>query len=572
MTTQVTAQQFNLAQEVLSGNVYLTLDFEFETAPLFTEGKIKVNRGEQSEWFVIEDLALVSGETTIYRADVVTRGLKKDATNVLDSSTTLQKDHNQTTVCEFVTHSLDWNGKAGQTDNNTFLGDNIITGSLSFTGTTEAGLAPQQVTTAQRNALTDVDTGQYLYNTTTSTGQYNKNDNSWGDIPTGATNANASETVSGKSELTTVAEQITGAGGTTDPALALQARYLLASASGTKSNDSGRITIFDSTGKIKYPFMPTKGQKFGGTGEDGALTGGLTITGSNNSYIVKNYTSIANGSFTMEVTPTNCIIHIKVLGDANLTNWTFNLAGKGGQGGSAGGTPTVTSPNNGTTGSSGSLGSTTATTFVTSPTGGGGGNSGSGGAAGVAVAVTYPYSTSLGQYARYCIAGCGAGGGGGGGGYNVDRSGDANPQPPYIFNGGAGGNGGGCLILEVAGTLTFSSTTVNISGTNGGTGSNGTNVPYVHPSGGGGGGAGGTFLYMYNAISGSPTVTTTAGSGGSGGSAASNGGYSGGGGAGGSNIFTAGSNGTAGGNNAAGGNGGNGAAGTSYGVQNTLFS
>ena len=33
---------------------------------------------------------------------------------------------------------------------------------------------------------------------------------------------------------------------------------------------------------------------------------------------------------------TGCIVHIKIAGDADFTNWTFNLNGKGGPGGAGG--------------------------------------------------------------------------------------------------------------------------------------------------------------------------------------------------------------------------------------------
>lgn len=72
--------------------------------------------------------------------------------------------------------------------------------------------------------------------------------------------------------------------------------------------------------------------KFGWDGSDGVVDGtaNITITGSNDTYIVKNYSSWAAGSAArvLTITPTNCILHIRVRGNCDLSNWTFNFAGK----------------------------------------------------------------------------------------------------------------------------------------------------------------------------------------------------------------------------------------------------
>lgn len=71
--------------------------------------------------------------------------------------------------------------------------------------------------------------------------------------------------------------------------------------------------------------------RVGGNGADGAVTdANLTITGSNNTFIEKNYTSWAAGSVsrTFTVTPTGCILYIRIQGDADLTNWLGSFSGK----------------------------------------------------------------------------------------------------------------------------------------------------------------------------------------------------------------------------------------------------
>lgn len=65
------------------------------------------------------------------------------------------------------------------------------------------------------------------------------------------------------------------------------------------------------------------------TGADWAIWAwNLTITGSNNTYILKKYTSFAPWANTITITPTGCILHIKVQWNCDLTWTTFNFAWK----------------------------------------------------------------------------------------------------------------------------------------------------------------------------------------------------------------------------------------------------
>ena len=79
---------------------------------------------------------------------------------------------------------------------------------------------------------------------------------------------------------------------------------------------------------------------------------------------------------------------------------------------------------------------------------------------------------------------------------------------------GAGGRGGGCLVLEIAGALNFTTTDgISVTGTNGGNGTLTGGVAGL--AGGGGGGAGGWCLIVYGTLtSASGTVTVTPGTGG----------------------------------------------------------
>lgn len=108
---------------------------------------------------------------------------------------------------------------------------------------------------------------------------------------------------------------------------------------------SGQVTDLTDGGETTLHSHALPPQ-FGGDGSDGDITGSLTITGSNNTYIVKQYDTFTPGSNTVTVTPTNCIVHIKVKGPCDLTGTTFDFTGKGGQGGAGGAGDTATTPGN----------------------------------------------------------------------------------------------------------------------------------------------------------------------------------------------------------------------------------
>lgn len=66
-----------------------------------------------------------------------------------------------------------------------------------------------------------------------------------------------------------------------------------------------------------------------GDGSDGAVSAGnLTITGSNNTYILKQYTTMTVGANTITTTPTGCVTHIKVQGDCSIAGSTLSYSGK----------------------------------------------------------------------------------------------------------------------------------------------------------------------------------------------------------------------------------------------------
>lgn len=249
------------------------------------------------------------------------------------------------------------------------------------------------------------------------------------------------------------------------------------------------VTFLDTTGNGSIIRENNIKSKFGGSGSDGALnitSGTTTIDLNYQNIFVKNYTSISitgTGSLAFSNAATSgTIIVLKSQGSTTLTsisNPTIDLRNLGGL--------------NGTSSASG----TEAYGYIVSTTTGG--QNPLGGAQ-VIGGILYAYSTSTMKYNGSTMIVPGSGGAGGN---------DSN-NTTYKY-GGLGGRGGGALYIECAGSLTFSSSTINSVG---GNGTNGAGDVYGS-SGGGGGGAGGMIMILYkNLISNSGTIINNGGTGG----------------------------------------------------------
>jgi hypothetical protein len=192
------------------------------------------------------------------------------------------------------------------------------------------------------------------------------------------------------------------------------------------------------------------------------------------------------------ITPTNCLVYIKVKGNADLTNWVFDFIGKGWPGGNGG---------SGGWGSGGT-GTQGATNFAFPWSGGGGWAYGWAPGAPTLQAFKQPLFA---MFSDYFIGG-GSGGGWGGSNQNGSPS------------GAAWGSGGGCVILEVMGNVTLGTAVTNVgnkqnfmfSGTNGGNNGSGAWAWW--------GGGGGSFLIAYaGTLTGTSTYNLNGGTGGTGG-------------------------------------------------------
>ena len=230
-------------------------------------------------------------------------------------------------------------------------------------------------------------------------------------------------------------------------------------------------------------YTTTNKGTFWGNKSDWVVTdSALTITGSNNTVIIKNYSSWTAGSVarSFTVTPTGCILLIKINWSADFTNWTFNFNGKGALGGADEVTGSATLFGNtwgvGNDGSGGQWGGGWASSTTSGTVGGGGGWAGW---------ITIGYNNALLSLLKQYKIDCGSGGGGG---------------ESTLSYGWAGGNWGGCVIFEITGNVELWSATFNYNWNDGAVGDP------LNTSWGGGGGGGGSLLMLYN---GTKTGTST---------------------------------------------------------------
>lgn len=215
-TTRQTAISGILAQPLRSTGSETSLTFDVTASDPWasiTTGFAKLNIKSSAEWFSFTGVTVNSSTSVTLTG--VTRGLKKNATSTTDAQSANKKDHTIGTPMILVLHSVEINKYAQVDADNTFSGNNTVTGTMAMTSTTQAVLIAQNVTTAQRTALTGVANGLIVYDTTLGE-MYQYIGGTWQPFAAGSTQPNASTTVAGKVEIATGAEQIamTATGGT----------------------------------------------------------------------------------------------------------------------------------------------------------------------------------------------------------------------------------------------------------------------------------------------------------------------------------------------------------------------
>lgn len=263
--------------------------------------------------------------------------------------------------------------------------------------------------------------------------------------------------------------------------------------------------VMTSNGTDWVSAAPT-GVKFGGTGTDGALaisSGTTTLDLGSAAYFEKNYTSISitgTGKLAFSNPHANgTTIVLKSQGAVTLTSSQAPMIDASILGGAAGASVSGTGAAVGNNGSNG-----VATALLTTY-GSGAGSGGTPGVGGAASVFNFSNTSFVGARARYMLLPVASGGGSG----NLTGSGTTATS-------GAGGRGGGTLIIECGGGWNFTTASgISVAGGNGGTGVGGSANTDFPNAGGGGGGGGGYFLCLYNSLTANTgTVTVSGGTGG----------------------------------------------------------
>lgn len=263
---------------------------------------------------------------------------------------------------------------------------------------------------------------------------------------------------------------------------------------------NGRYLTWDGTNFTINGYVPSGIGAFGGNGADGALTvasGTTTINLGGSAYVVKNYTSISiSAGATVNFSNPHAngtVIHIKSQGAVTVAG-TLDASAMGAAGGAA---VTASVTTNGITGNDGMSYS-----HFFPRTNGGLRATATHGTAGAAPTLSitnanFTNSLSLLNYKDLWTAS------GSGSGAVIVQSGTG------TMTSGKGGNGGGTLIIECAGSWTY-------TGTIAATGETGGDAIFTSgagnlASGGGAGGPGGFVIGLYNTLVVSSGNTSTVG-------------------------------------------------------------
>lgn len=274
-------------------------------------------------------------------------------------------------------------------------------------------------------------------------------------------------------------------------------------------NSAGTFEVFaDNVPTLSRGF-------FGGDGSDGTLSitsGTTTIDLLGAEVVVKNYTSISitgTGNLAFSNPHANgTVVILKSSGAVTLTSSSTSVIDVSNCGAS-GGASVSTSSAGSIDGNDGTDGTTNFTYWTTGKGLKGGNATGGGGGAALSGTLAYKSSAFSRFASRFPFIFIGAGGGSG----SVTAFG----ATPGTATSGAGGRGGGGLIIESVGAFNFTTGTIK---TGGATGSNGVTTHGGSDrvgAGGGGGGGGGYVLIAYNILTANTgTISVAGGAGGSG--------------------------------------------------------
>lgn len=211
------------------------------------------------EWMSFDGLATNADNTVTLTAANVSRGIAINA-SLYTGTGTGQRFSKGVTEVRLVLSHQSINDKADVDRANTFAGIQTFSGQLTladdieFTGTTKQGIVVRNLTTTERDALSEADNGAIVYNTTTGVTNFREG-GAWVANAAGGSVADASTTVAGKVEEATAAELGAGtAAGGTSARLFINPSLAVKTSSG--AGDENKIPVLDSSGDLAAGFIP----------------------------------------------------------------------------------------------------------------------------------------------------------------------------------------------------------------------------------------------------------------------------------------------------------------------------
>lgn len=560
----------NITPTQTSGIIFAVVPINGGEAWKSTSGVVEIREEldgtTKVEWMSFNGITTNADNTVTLDSSGVSRNIPRDGSTLTGTGTGLR--FTKAASVKLVDFHYLLNQKADVDRANTWTGAQTIStgGNITPTNTTTPVYHGQSLTTAERDALTDVVNGDWIYNETLNQTQWYEG-GAWVTNAVGGSVADGSTSVAGKFEEATVAEQGSAtATGSTGARLVLAAANLVKTSSG--ASDENKIAVLNASGQFNVGFLSDPAVNLWGDGSDGDVTISTPTTLTRDMYY-------SNLVINDELTPAGFRIFVNgtISGTGSIVANNTNTGGNGGNasgntGGSAGsagaalaagylpaslaggagtagggGATTVAGSGQGGSAASGNAATNClpgAATGAAGGTGGDGGDSGGGGSGGESSASTGGSATAVTaanggakahlNYVNLNIfrtipdngsplsfKGNGGGAGGTGGGSGGTDAGGNTGSGGGGGGGGGGGSGGFIYILAKTVTGTFSISATGAAGGNGGNGGNGSgsNGGGGGTGGGGGGGSGGVFFLGYKSKTGwSGTVTLTGGAGG----------------------------------------------------------
>lgn len=234
-------------------------DIQISELPLNSTGLVTIDPNTENE----EMLYYSAKNSTTMKLTISKRGIKPNALDLTTNGTdynnlTYQFQHGTSSVIRGDVNNIHLNQILDPTGNTSFTGNNTFSGTNTFTNATVTNILgiPTFASTAARDTAIPSPTGKEIC-IVTGTGYQYYSGGTWNTLGVGTPTPDGSETVAGKWEGATVAEQGTAtATGVTGANLVPMNKNLVKTTAGV--GDENKIPVLNANGTINN-FVKTTG-------------------------------------------------------------------------------------------------------------------------------------------------------------------------------------------------------------------------------------------------------------------------------------------------------------------------